>query len=41
VAAAHGAAGRAVVEGRTWQAVGDGLLTHYAEVLRARTAVSA
>ncbi|MFB7013519.1 MULTISPECIES: glycosyltransferase family 4 protein [unclassified Streptomyces] len=40
-AAAYGAAGRAAVEGRTWQAVGDRLLDHYDEVLRDRTAVTA
>ncbi|MER5370945.1 glycosyltransferase family 1 protein [Streptomyces sp. NPDC002722] len=40
-AAAYGAAGRAAVEGRTWQAVGDQLLDHYDEVLRDRTAVAA
>ncbi|WP_166023896.1 glycosyltransferase family 4 protein [Streptomyces chilikensis] len=39
--AAYGTAARATVEGRTWQAVGDSLITHYAEVLRARTAVTA
>ncbi|MFE5210810.1 glycosyltransferase family 4 protein [Streptomyces sp. NPDC056600] len=39
--AAYGAAGRAAVESRTWQAVGDSLLTHYTEVLRTRTAVAA
>ncbi|MFJ7200531.1 MULTISPECIES: glycosyltransferase family 4 protein [unclassified Streptomyces] len=41
LAAAYGAAGRAAVEGRTWQAVGDQLLDHYDEVLRERTAVAA
>ncbi|WP_327366185.1 glycosyltransferase family 4 protein [Streptomyces sp. NBC_01217] len=40
-AAAYGATGRATVEGRTWQAVGDQLLDHYDEVLRERTAVAA
>jgi phosphatidylinositol alpha 1,6-mannosyltransferase len=30
------AAGRDAVAGRTWEAVGDQLLTHYAEVLRTR-----
>ncbi|MEV5204454.1 glycosyltransferase family 1 protein [Streptomyces sp. NPDC053720] len=40
-AAAYGATGRATVEGRTWQAVGDQLLDHYDEVLRDRTAVAA
>ncbi|MGW1028346.1 glycosyltransferase family 4 protein [Streptomyces sp. NPDC002577] len=39
--AAYGAAGRATVEGRTWAAVGDQLIDHYTEVLRARTAVAA
>ncbi|MGW5734543.1 MULTISPECIES: glycosyltransferase family 4 protein [Streptomyces] len=39
--AAYGTAGRAAVEGRTWDAVGDQLLDHYAEVLAARTAVAA
>ncbi|MFJ8821833.1 glycosyltransferase family 4 protein [Streptomyces sp. NPDC102467] len=39
--AAYGAAGRAAVAGRTWEAVGDQLVEHYAEVLRARTAVAA
>ncbi|OAH10818.1 glycosyltransferase family 4 protein [Streptomyces jeddahensis] len=39
--AAYGAAGRATVEGRTWAAVGDQLIEHYSEVLRARTAVAA
>ncbi len=39
----YGGAGRAAVEGRTWQAVGDRLLDHYAEVLdsRAQRAVAA
>ncbi|SMF26411.1 glycosyltransferase family 1 protein [Streptomyces sp. Amel2xC10] len=32
----YGAAGRATVEGRTWAAVGDQLLGHYADVLTAR-----
>ncbi|WP_405689324.1 glycosyltransferase family 4 protein [Streptomyces sp. NBC_00057] len=41
LAAAYGATGRATVEGRTWQAVGDQLLDHYDEVLRDRTAVAA
>ncbi|MEU9321846.1 glycosyltransferase family 1 protein [Streptomyces sp. NPDC048295] len=41
LASAYGAAGRAAVEGRTWQAVGDQLLDHYDEVLRERTAVAA
>ncbi|WP_329341460.1 glycosyltransferase family 1 protein [Streptomyces sp. NBC_00663] len=40
--AAYGAAGRATVEGRTWAAVGDQLLGHYAGVLAMRrTAVAA
>ncbi|CAL9578786.1 GDP-mannose-dependent alpha-mannosyltransferase [Streptomyces sp. enrichment culture] len=34
--AAYGAAGRAAVEGRTWAAVGDRLLGHYADVLAVR-----
>src|SRR5689334_16858475 len=34
--AAYGAAGRATVEGRTWAAVGDQLIDHYADVLTAR-----
>ncbi|PWI19843.1 glycosyl transferase family 1 [Streptomyces sp. Act143] len=34
--AAYGAAGRSTVEGRTWTAVGDQLLGHYAGVLAAR-----
>ncbi|MGW7432500.1 glycosyltransferase family 4 protein [Streptomyces sp. NPDC054861] len=34
-------AGRAEVEGRTWEAVGDELIGHYLEVLRERTAVAA
>jgi phosphatidylinositol alpha 1,6-mannosyltransferase len=39
--AAYGAAGRATVEGRTWAAVGDQLITHYEDVLAARkTAVA-
>ncbi|MFI1727116.1 glycosyltransferase family 4 protein [Streptomyces sp. NPDC020489] len=39
--AAYGAAGRATVEGRTWEAVGDQLLGHYAGVLTTRrTAVA-
>lgn len=40
-AAAYGRAGRTMVEGRTWEAVGDQLLDHYDEVLRGRTAVAA
>ncbi|GHH76018.1 GDP-mannose-dependent alpha-mannosyltransferase [Streptomyces sulfonofaciens] len=39
--AAYGAAGRAAVEGRTWEAVGDQLLAHYDEVLATRSAVAA
>ncbi|MFD5231786.1 glycosyltransferase family 4 protein [Streptomyces qaidamensis] len=40
--AAFGAAGRATVEGRTWAAVGDQLIGHYAKVLAGRrTAVAA
>ncbi|WP_329114200.1 glycosyltransferase family 4 protein [Streptomyces sp. NBC_01465] len=39
--ASYGRAGRAAVEGRTWAAVGDALLGHYAEVLAGRTAVAA
>lgn len=39
--AAYGAAGRAMVEGRTWAAVGDQLIGHYADVLAARTVVAA
>ncbi|MET8815484.1 glycosyltransferase family 1 protein [Streptomyces sp. NPDC004549] len=40
--AAYGAAGRAAVEQRTWTAVGDRLLAHYADALAARrTAVAA
>ncbi|MBB6078231.1 phosphatidylinositol alpha 1,6-mannosyltransferase [Streptomyces paradoxus] len=40
--AAYGAAGRATVEGRTWAAVGDQLIGHYAKVLAGRrTAVAA
>ncbi|OIJ65563.1 glycosyltransferase family 4 protein [Streptomyces mangrovisoli] len=33
---AYGAAGRAMVEGRTWAAVGDQLIGHYHDVLGAR-----
>ncbi|MCX5395774.1 glycosyltransferase family 1 protein [Streptomyces sp. NBC_00102] len=40
-AAAYGRAGQETVRGRTWEAVGDLLLHHYDEVLRARTAVAA
>ncbi|CAL9395016.1 GDP-mannose-dependent alpha-mannosyltransferase [Streptomyces sp. enrichment culture] len=40
--AAYGAAGRATVEGRTWAAVGDRLIGHYADVRAGRrTAVAA
>ncbi|MBC9718521.1 glycosyltransferase family 1 protein [Streptomyces sp. TRM66268-LWL] len=39
--AAYGRAGRTMVRGRTWEAVGDQLLGHYAEVLGARAAVAA
>ncbi|MER7407699.1 glycosyltransferase family 1 protein [Streptomyces sp. NPDC000070] len=39
--AAFGAAGRAMVEGRTWAAVGDQLIGHYANVLAARRTVVA
>ncbi|QTD97262.1 glycosyltransferase family 4 protein [Streptomyces cyanogenus] len=40
--AAYGASARATVEGRTWAAVGDQLLSHYEDVLAARrTAVAA
>ncbi|MEU8571176.1 glycosyltransferase family 1 protein [Streptomyces pathocidini] len=39
--ARYGGAGRATVEGRTWEAVGDRLLDHYREVLAERTAVAA
>ncbi|MGW0819026.1 glycosyltransferase family 4 protein [Streptomyces viridiviolaceus] len=39
--AAYGAAGRATVEGRTWAAVGDQLIGHYADVLASRKAVLA
>ncbi|MET8680250.1 glycosyltransferase family 1 protein [Streptomyces sp. NPDC004647] len=39
--AEYGLAGRAAVEGRTWEAIGDRLLEHYAEVLSERTAVAA
>ncbi|NGO78400.1 glycosyltransferase family 1 protein [Streptomyces sp. YC504] len=39
--AAYGRNGRDMVRERTWEAVGDQLLGHYAEVLRARTAVAA
>ncbi|WP_330176843.1 glycosyltransferase family 1 protein [Streptomyces sp. NBC_01498] len=39
--ASYGRTARATVEGRTWAAVGDQLLDHYAEVLGERTAVVA
>ncbi|MGA5126341.1 glycosyltransferase family 4 protein [Streptomyces pseudogriseolus] len=39
--AAYGAAGRATVEGRTWAAVGDQLIGHYADVLAGRRAAVA
>ncbi|MFF3850705.1 glycosyltransferase family 4 protein [Streptomyces sp. NPDC002328] len=39
--AAYGAAGRAMVEGRTWAAVGDQLIGHYADVLTGRRLVVA
>ncbi|WP_159059167.1 glycosyltransferase, partial [Streptomyces scabiei] len=39
--ARYGAAGRAMVEGRTWAAVGDRLIEHYTDVLATRTAVAA
>jgi phosphatidylinositol alpha 1,6-mannosyltransferase len=39
--AAFGAAGRATVEGRTWAAVGDQLIGHYANVLAGRRTVVA
>jgi phosphatidylinositol alpha 1,6-mannosyltransferase len=39
--AAYGAAGRAMVEGRTWAAVGDRLIGHYGDVLAARRLVVA
>ncbi|MGA4959097.1 glycosyltransferase family 4 protein [Streptomyces lavendulocolor] len=39
--AAHGRAGRAAVEDRTWAAVGDRLIGHYGDVLRERTVVAA
>ena len=35
--AAYGAAARAMVEGRTWAAVGDQLIGHYADVLAGRS----
>ncbi|MEX0174533.1 glycosyltransferase family 4 protein [Streptomyces sp. LMG1-1-1.1] len=39
--AGYGRSGRAAVEGRTWEALGDELIGHYLEVLRERTAVAA
>ncbi|WP_406370219.1 glycosyltransferase family 1 protein [Streptomyces sp. NBC_00647] len=39
--AACGAAGHAMVEGRTWAAVGDQLIGHYEDVLSARKLVAA
>lgn len=39
--AAYGAAGRAAVQGRTWDAIGDQLIEHYEEVLDERTVVAA
>ncbi|WP_031078130.1 hypothetical protein [Streptomyces sp. NRRL S-118] len=39
--AACGRAGRDAAGGRTWAAVGDRMLGHYAEVLRERTALAA
>lgn len=39
--AAYGRAGRAAVAGRTWEAVGEQLVGHYADVLSSRTAVAA
>ncbi|MFG3147333.1 glycosyltransferase family 4 protein [Streptomyces sp. NPDC048243] len=41
VRAACGAAGHAMVEGRTWAAVGDQLIGHYDDVLSARKLVAA
>ncbi|MFJ4694643.1 glycosyltransferase family 4 protein [Streptomyces sp. NPDC088766] len=38
---AYGDAGRAMVEGRTWAAVGDQLIGHYGDVLAARRPVMA
>ncbi|WP_330350402.1 glycosyltransferase family 4 protein [Streptomyces sp. NBC_00582] len=38
---AYGEAGRAMVEGRTWAAVGDQLIGHYGDVLAARRLVVA
>ncbi|MGW3910871.1 glycosyltransferase family 4 protein [Streptomyces sp. NPDC005070] len=39
--AAYGAAGHAMVEGRTWATVGDQLIGHYEDVLSARKLVAA
>ncbi|MEV6500276.1 glycosyltransferase family 4 protein [Streptomyces prunicolor] len=39
--AAYGTAARAMVEGRTWAAVGDQLIAHYGDVLAARKVVVA
>ncbi|MVO87352.1 glycosyltransferase [Streptomyces sp. p1417] len=39
--AAYGVAGRAAVQARTWDAVGDQLIGHYEDVLAERTAVAA
>ncbi|WP_405857324.1 glycosyltransferase family 1 protein [Streptomyces sp. NBC_01515] len=39
--AEYGTAARAMVEGRTWAAVGDQLIAHYGDVLAARRAVVA
>jgi phosphatidylinositol alpha 1,6-mannosyltransferase len=38
---AYGAAARAMVEGRTWAAVGDQLIGHYTDILSARKLVAA
>jgi phosphatidylinositol alpha 1,6-mannosyltransferase len=37
----YGAAGRAAVADRTWEAVGDQLLDHYSQVLGERQAAAA
>ncbi len=40
--AEYGTAARAMVEGRTWAAVGDQLIAHYGDILAGRrTAVAA
>jgi phosphatidylinositol alpha 1,6-mannosyltransferase len=39
--AAYGAEARRTVEGRTWAAVGDQLIGHYADVLTGRAVVAA